>query len=79
VLIENASCFQPVNWHALVKAVGNGAIEMSDDLARAMGIDAPLFKATRPPPRRRRWSRSSHSPRPRRRWSVRSTRSTSTP
>ena len=50
LLIEYACCFLPVNQDALVEAVSKGAVEMTDDLARAMGLDAALFKAPRPTP-----------------------------
>jgi hypothetical protein len=50
LLIEYACCFLPVNQDALVEAVSKGAVELSDDLARAMGLDAALFKAPRPIP-----------------------------
>ena len=50
LLIEYACCFLPVNQDALVEAVSKGAVELTDELARAMGLDAALFKAPRPVP-----------------------------
>ena len=47
LLIEYACCFLPVNQDALVEAVSKGAVELTDELARAMGLDAALFKAPR--------------------------------
>ena len=48
LLIEYACCFLPVNQDALVEAVSKGAVELTDELARAMGLDAALFKAPLP-------------------------------
>jgi len=47
LLIDYACCFLPVNQDALVEAVSKGAVELTDELARAMGLDAALFKAPR--------------------------------
>jgi hypothetical protein len=47
---EYTCCFLLVNQDALVEAVSKGTVELTDELARAMGLDAALLKVPQPMP-----------------------------
>ena len=51
LLLEYACVFLPANQDALVESVSKGALDLTPDLLRALGIDPQILPAPTPPGR----------------------------